>query len=40
MSEMQKPKGETADYFFSNDYLQQKLTPESCMKIDENFYVV
>ena len=33
---MQKPKGETANYFFSDDYIQQKLMPESCMKIDEN----
>jgi hypothetical protein len=27
MPEMQKQKGETADYFFSNDYFQQVLAP-------------
>jgi len=26
MPEMQKQKGETTDYFFSDDYFQQKLT--------------
>jgi hypothetical protein len=26
MPEMQKQKGETAGYFFSNDYVQQVLT--------------
>jgi len=36
---MQKQKGETADYFFSNDHIQQKLISESCMTIDEKFLV-
>jgi hypothetical protein len=27
MPEVQEQKGETADYFFSDDYLQQELTP-------------
>jgi len=27
MPEMQKQKGKTAGYFFSNDYFQQVLTP-------------